>query len=72
MTNYTLSGLPRWINGKEICLPMQETQVRPLGQEDLLEKEMAAHSGILAWRMPWTEEPGGLYLVHWVTELDMI
>ena len=71
MTNYTLSGLPRWINGKEICLPMQETQVQPLGQEDLLEKEMAAHSGILAWRMPWTEEPGGLYLVHWVTELDM-
>ena len=64
MTNYTLSGLPRWINGKEIRLPMQETQVRPLGQEDLLEKEMAAHSSILAWRIPWTEEPGGLYLVH--------
>ena len=37
---------------------MQETQVRPLSQEDALEKEMATHSSILAWRMPWTEEPG--------------
>ena len=39
---------------------MQETWVRFLGQEDPLEKEMATHSSILAWRMPWTEEPGGL------------
>ena len=39
---------------------MQETQVQFLGQEDPLEKEMATHSGILAWRIPWTEEPGGL------------
>ena len=39
---------------------MWETQVRALGQEDLLEKEMAPHSSILAWRIPWTEEPGGL------------
>ena len=38
---------------------MQETQVRSLGQEDLLEKEMATHSSILAWKIPWTEEPGG-------------
>ena len=38
----------------------QETWVPSLGQEDLLEKEMATHSGILAWRIPWTEEPGGL------------
>ena len=37
---------------------MQETQVQPLSQEDALEKEMATHSSILAWRMPWTEEPG--------------
>ena len=36
------------------------TQVRSLGWEDPLEKEMATHSGILAWRIPWTEEPGGL------------
>ena len=39
---------------------MWEAWVRSLGQEDPLEKEMATHSSILAWRMPWTEEPGGL------------
>ena len=39
---------------------MQETQVQSLGWEDPLEKGMATHSSILAWRMPWTEEPGGL------------
>ena len=39
---------------------MQETQVRSLGQEDPLEKKMATHSSILAWRILWTEEPGGL------------
>ena len=39
---------------------MQETWVRLLGQEDPLEKEMAIHSSILAWRIQWTEEPGGL------------
>ena len=39
---------------------MQETQVQSLGQEDLLEKGMATQSSILAWRIPWTEEPGGL------------
>ena len=39
---------------------MQETQIRSLSWEDPLEKEMAAHSSVLAWRIPWTEEPGGL------------
>ena len=39
---------------------VQETQVQSLGQEDPLEKAMATHSSILAWRSPWTEEPGGL------------
>ena len=39
---------------------MQETRVRFLGQEDPLEEEMAAHSSILAWKIPWAEEPGGL------------
>ena len=39
---------------------MQKTWVQSLGQEDPLEKEMATHSGILAGRIPWTEEPGGL------------
>ena len=39
---------------------MWETLVQSLGREDPLEKEMATHSNILAWRIPWTEEPGGL------------
>jgi len=39
---------------------IQETWVPSLGQEDPLKKEMATHSSILAWRMSWTEEPGGL------------
>ena len=39
---------------------MHETRVPSLGWEDLLEKGMATHSSILAWRIPWTEEPGGL------------
>ena len=51
-------------SGKEsACLPMQEmqeTQVRSLVQEDPLKKEMPTHSSILAWKIPWTEEPGGL------------
>ena len=43
------------------CLPgMRETQVRSLGWEDTLEKEMATHSSSRAWRIPWREEPGGL------------
>ena len=39
---------------------MQETRVQSLGWEDPLEKEMATHSSILGWRIPWTEQPGGL------------
>ena len=39
---------------------MQETQVQSLGQEDPLEEGMATHTSILAWKIPWTEEPGGL------------
>ena len=59
--------------------PMRETQVRSLGWEDPLEKEMATHSSILAWRIPWTEEPGrlqstGLQRVRhdWATSLHFI
>ena len=52
-------GLSRWFSGQEPPA-VQETQVRSLGREDPLEEEMAAHSSILAWRIPWTEEPGGL------------
>ena len=42
---------------------MQETQVQSLGWEDTLEKGTATHSSILAWRIPWTEEPGGLRFI---------
>ena len=49
---------------------MQETWVRSLGQEDPLEKEMASHSNILAWRIPWTEGPSG-FTAHGVTESEM-
>ena len=44
---------------------MQESQVQSLGQEDPLVKGMATHSNILAWRILWTEEPGGLQSVGW-------
>ena len=51
------SLIAQWVNH----LPaMQETWIRFLDQEDPLEKEMATYSSILAWRIPWTEEPGGL------------
>ena len=46
---------------------MQETRVRSLGQEGPLEKGMATHSGIFAWEIPWTEEPGGLQFIGWQT-----
>ena len=53
----TVKGLPT----------MQETWVQSLDQEYLLEKEMATHSSILAWEIPWTGEPGGLHTVRGVT-----
>ena len=53
--------MARWFKKKKkICLPMQEMQVQSLDQENPLEKEMATHSSILAWEIPWTEKPGGL------------
>ena len=61
--NYLLSGFFRTslVAQTVKCLPtMQETRVQSLGQEDALEKEMATHSSILAWKIPWTEEPGRL------------
>ena len=53
-------GLPWWLSGKESTLPMQEIRVQSLGWEAPLEKERANHSSILAWRISWTDEPGGL------------
>ena len=46
-------------DGKEFTYKKQETWVRSLGQEDPLEKGLSTHSSFLAWRIPWTEEPGG-------------
>ena len=56
----------RWLNGKRICLLMQETQkmwVQSLGRKDPLEEEMATHSSILGWKIPRTEETGRLQSV---------
>ena len=57
--HFALSGFPSGSDGKGLSA-MQETRVRSLGWEDPLEKEMAAHSSILAWKIPWTAEPGRL------------
>ena len=46
---------------------VQETQVRSLGWEDPLEKEMSTHSSVLAWEIPWMEEPGGLHTAQGVS-----
>ena len=61
-------GLP---GRQRICLPMQEMQVLPLGWEDPLEKEMAAHFSVLAGKIPWAEEPGGLQSMGVAKESDM-
>ena len=56
-------GFPDGGSGKEPacqCRKRNETRARSLGQEDPLEEGTATHSSILAWRIPWTEEPGGL------------
>ena len=59
--NLELANAPSMVAQTVKCLPtMQETQVQSLGREDPLEKEMATHSSILAWKVPRTEEPGGL------------
>ena len=56
LSSLSLSGLLWWLSPPAV----QETQVRSLVQEDPLEKEVATHYSILAWEIPWTEEPGGL------------
>ena len=57
------TGLPQWLvvkNPPAMQKTQQDLQVQPLSREDPLEKEMATHSSILAWRIPWTEKPGEL------------
>ena len=63
MVNGASQGFPGGSGEKDLPADqeLQETQVRSLGQEDPLEKGMATHSSILAWRILWTEEPGGLH-----------
>ena len=56
----TSRDFPGGSDGKAVKPTMRESRVQSLGWEDPLEKEMATHSSILAWRIPWTEEPGGL------------
>ena len=53
-------GLPRWLSGKESIRQFRNLRFDPWVGEDLLEKEMATLSSILAWKIPWTEEPGRL------------
>ena len=50
--------MAQWVKNPPVMQETQEMQVRSLGWEDPLEKEMAIHSSILAWKIPWTEEPG--------------
>ena len=65
-------GLPGWLRGKESACQLQEMWVWPLGWEDTLEEERTTHPSVLAWEIPWTEEPGGLTVLGFTKELDMI
>ena len=69
------NGIPRWLSGKDSTCQFRRCRRQSLGLEDLLEKGMATHSSILAWRIPWTDEPGSLWSIglqiirhDWVTE----
>ena len=60
MNKETLVHCPKVAQTVKRLPAMRETRIQPLGWEDPLEKEMAARSSTLAWKIPWTEEPGGL------------
>ena len=62
--------MSQWVKNPPTIQETQETPVRFLGQADPLEKSMTTHSNILAWRIQWTEEPGGLLSMGHI-ELDM-
>ena len=64
-TKYKIDRASQVAQWQKICLPMQEMQVQSRGREDPLKKKMATHSSILAWRIPWTEEPGRLQSLEW-------
>ena len=65
LERYRASQVALVVNNLLLMQEMQETQVQSLGREDPLEEEMATHSRILAWKIPWTEEPGGLQSMGW-------
>ena len=54
------SPMAQWIKNLSAMQEIEEMQIQSLGQEDPLEEDIATHSSILAWRIPWTEDPGGL------------
>ena len=58
---YRTSLVTQCVKNLPMMHKMQETWIQSLGQEDLLEEGMATHSSVLAWRILWTEEPGGLH-----------
>ena len=66
--------MAQWVKNLPSIQEMHETRVQSLGQEDPLEEQMAAHSGILAWETPWTEEPSGLQSTgvqkSWIPQSD--
>ena len=64
LTNTLDPQVAQWVKNLPAIQEPQETRVLSMGQEDPLEEEMATYSSILAWRIPWTEEPGGLHTVH--------
>ena len=63
MQNYAASQVAQWVKNLSAMLGTQETRVRSLGWEEPLEREMATCSCILVWKIPWTEEPGGLQFI---------
>ena len=62
------SLMAQWVKNLPATQETLETLAQPLGWEDPLEKVMAIHNSILAWKIPWTDKPGGLRVVHGVTK----
>ena len=60
--------MAQWVKDLLAMQKTQETQVQSLGREDPLEEEMATHSSVLGWRIPWTEQPGGLQSKGWQSQ----
>ena len=63
-------GIPKWLGGKESTCQCKRLKFNPWVRKIPLEKEMAIHSSILAWEIPWTEEPGRLQSMRVTKEMD--